>query len=165
MTAGYDLREWRDDDAGWYIGARDRTILRWTTEPDELTADEFVAGVAKLDGVSRSGFAVVNGDGRLVGNVAAVRDDGTAEISYWIEASARGRGAAQYALTAMTSWVVDNWQVARIELQITPDNAASAAVASRCGYVLVGRRELCLSCAGDDGTVVIYAQEVAPTVS
>ncbi len=165
MTDRYQLRPWRGDDALWYIGARDREILRWTTEPERLTAEEFADGLAELDAVNRLGYAIVDADDRLVGNVAAVRNETIAEISYWVAASDRGRGAATFALDAMTSRVMADWPVTRIELLINPDNAASVGVASRCGYALVGARETCLSCAGPDGTVIVYAREVVPAVS
>ncbi len=148
----------------WYIGARDREILRWTTEPAELTLEGFLEGLAGLDDSTRVGKAVVAADGRLAGNVAAVRDAAIAELSYWIAAESRGAGAATFALNAMTAWVIEHWPVSRLELQITPDNHASAAVAARCGYRLEGRRESCLACAGPDGTVVVYAREVVPAV-
>lgn len=165
LTGPYRLRSWREDDALWYIGARDREILRWTTEPDQLTVDDFVRGLAELDDANRLGCAIVDADDRLAGNVAAVRNGAVAEVSYWVAVSHRGRGAARSALDAMTARVMAEWPVARIELLISPGNAASVGVASRCGYTLVGARESCLSCAGPDGTVIVYAREVAPTVS
>ncbi|MDJ0953934.1 MAG: GNAT family protein [Acidimicrobiia bacterium] len=161
----FRLRPWRTQDAVWYLDARDEEILRWTTEPVELTVADFATGLAKLDGRSRAGFAIVDEDGDLVGNVAAVRTGTTADLSYWVASAARGRGAATFALVAMTQWVADNWPVSRLELQINPDNLASTVVAERAGYTNEGRRESCLSCAGSDGTVLIYAQEVSPVVS
>ncbi len=165
MTATFRLRSWLESDASWYIGSRDDEILRWTTEPDELTVNEFVTGLADLDGIDRAGFAVVDAEGGLVGNVAAVRRGPDAEVSYWVAAPARGRGAAKFALEAMTAWVADNWPVSRVELLITPDNSASVAVAGRCGYTFTEKRKSCLSCAGPDGTVVVYAKDLAGPVS
>ncbi len=161
----FRLRPWRPSDAAWYLHARDDEILRWTTEPAELTFADFAAGLAELDGRNRAGFAIVDEEGELVGNVAAVRTEETADLSYWVAGAARGRGAATFALAAMTKWVVENWPVDRLELQINPDNAASVVVAERAGYTSDGRRDSCLSCAGADGKVLIYAQEVSPVVS
>ncbi len=161
----FQLRPWRKQDAAWYLDARDEDILRWTTEPAVLTIADFEAGLAKIDGRSRAGFAVVDGAGELVGNVAAVRTGTTADLSYWVARAARGKGAATFALDAMTRWVGANWPVNRLELQINPDNAASAVVAERAGYTSEGRRESCLSCAGADGTVLIYTREVSAVVS
>jgi RimJ/RimL family protein N-acetyltransferase len=49
--------------------------------------------------------------------------------------------------------------VSLIELLINSENEASAVVAERAGYNHAGVRETCLSCAGPDGTVAVYAME------
>ena len=160
----FRLRDWQHGDADWYIAARDEEILRWTTEPEQLTVSEFRDGVERLDGTERAGFAVSDAATDLVGNVAAVRRGSVAELMFWVAAEARGRGVATFALSAMSSWVASNWPVTRLELQINPANAGSIAVAERVGYEYQEERKSCLSCAGPEGTVAIYARLVIPAV-
>ncbi len=154
----FGIRRWSAADAEWYIAARDETILRWTTEPRELTVSEFVETLDSLDGVDKAGFALTSGGSSLVGNLAAVRRGDVAELSYWVAAAARGKGAATAGLHALTAWVEANWDVATLELLIHPDNLASIGVAERCGYTLGETREVTLDCAGPEGVVVIYSR-------
>jgi RimJ/RimL family protein N-acetyltransferase len=158
------LRPWAADDAAWYIAARDDEILRWTTEPSALSAAEFEAGLQSLDERQRAGFAIAFTAGGPAGNVAAVRNGTVAEISYWVAAEARGRGAATFALVTMSEWVAANWPVDRLELLINPENLASFVVAERAGYTFAEVRETCLSCAGPDGTVSVFAREAGSAV-
>lgn len=162
-TIGFDLRPWQESDADWYVAARDEEIFRWTTEPRTLGVGAFLEALAGLDGSERAGFAVAEtGSIRLVGNVAAVRRGDVAELSYWIAPEGRGRGAATAALARMSEWVVDNWDVSRLELLIHPENAASIRVAERSGYAAGGTRRSCLSCAEPDGTVAVYLRRANP---
>ena len=160
----FALRPWVDADAAWYIGVRDEVILRWTTEPAELTTEEFTESLAGLDGVERAGFAVTTPySSEPVGNVAAVRKASVAEISYWVAPGSRGIGAASAALGEMTGWVVDNWDVDVIELLIHPENEASIRVAERAGYERGELRSVAMDCAGPEGLVVVYSRATGAT--
>lgn len=59
-----------------------------------------------------------------------------ATLGYAVAPSARGRGVATAALTALTAFAWTLPQLARLELLIEPANLGSVTVARRCGYTL-----------------------------
>lgn len=67
-----------------------------------------------------------------------LEEDQVARASYSVGPHARRRGFASRALRLATQWAFDCLGVARIELYIEPDNAASRGVARRCGFVQEG---------------------------
>src|SRR5690242_833627 len=65
--------------------------------------------------------------------------DRTAEVGYWVAASARGRGVATAATRALTDWAFRH-ELGRLEILARPDNPASQRVALSAGYRWEGRR-------------------------
>jgi ribosomal-protein-alanine N-acetyltransferase len=61
-------------------------------------------------------------------------DDGRASVGYWVVRSARGRGAATYALRAVATWALGDLQIPRLELFVEPWNTASIVTAERSGF-------------------------------
>jgi RimJ/RimL family protein N-acetyltransferase len=57
-----------------------------------------------------------------------------AEISYFLRASARGRGFATRSVRLVARWAFEELGIARIELRVHPDNLASCRVAERAGF-------------------------------
>jgi ribosomal-protein-alanine N-acetyltransferase len=155
----YSLRRWRKEDAAWYAAVRDEEIFRFTTETECIDADSFVDALSGLDDSNRTGFALLS-DEALAGNVAAVRNGRIAELSYWVAADARGRGAASAGLAMLARWVTDHWDVGRLELLIHPENAGSIRVAEKAGFTAAGMRETTMSCAGPDGKVLVFCRDV-----
>ncbi|MET9436771.1 N-acetyltransferase family protein [Streptomyces sp. NPDC006551] len=91
-------------------------------------------------------FAAVDGDGRVLGWVAAgpVSDrcayTGVVEHSVYVDPGARGRGVASALLKAL----VDSTEAAgiwTIQSGIFPENTASLAVHQRAGFRVIGTRE------------------------
>ncbi|HSU35123.1 MAG TPA: GNAT family N-acetyltransferase [Propionibacteriaceae bacterium] len=77
---------------------------------------------------------------RAVGGAGLwLHDAAPATAGYAVAASARGRGIARAALTALTEFAWSGAGLHTVELFIEPTNLASIAVAERCGY---RRREL-----------------------
>lgn len=109
---------------------------------------------------SRAGFAAVDADGRFLAMVGVVDldlDANQGEIGYVVTKEARGRGVAQRCLRLVTDWALDGLGLARVELHIDPENAASLRVAERCGYIREGMLRS-LHFKGDErGDVVIYS--------
>jgi RimJ/RimL family protein N-acetyltransferase len=62
----------------------------------------------------------------------------TAEVSYFLRASARGRGLATRAVRLVTRWAFDELGIERIELRAHPENEASIRVAERAGFAREG---------------------------
>jgi RimJ/RimL family protein N-acetyltransferase len=75
----------------------------------------------------------------VVGGVnLQMRDHETAEVSYFLRASARGRGFATRAVRLVARWAFDELGIQRIELRAHPENAASHRVAERAGFTREG---------------------------
>ena len=83
-------------------------------------------------------FAIAEaGTGRGVGGIGlwlAGLDHGRATAGYSVIPSARGRGVAAAALTALTSFAWSIRELHRIELYIEPWNAGSVKTAERAGF-------------------------------
>ncbi|MFJ2620162.1 GNAT family N-acetyltransferase [Glutamicibacter sp. NPDC087344] len=91
---------------------------------------------------SGAGWAITL-HGEIVGQVSLRRIDlsaGSAEISYWILPSARGRGLAAKALLTLTAWAFETIGIHRLELSHSVDNPASCKVAQKCGYLHEGTK-------------------------
>jgi RimJ/RimL family protein N-acetyltransferase len=62
----------------------------------------------------------------------------TGEVSYFLRASARGRGFATRAVRLIASWAFRELGLERIELRAHPENEASIRVAERAGFTREG---------------------------
>jgi RimJ/RimL family protein N-acetyltransferase len=123
---------------------RDPEVQRYTYVPSpwpEGFERSWLERYDQGDG-SRAGFAVVDeATGAFLGMAALVWVDlegREAEAGYIVAPSARGRGVAVRALVLLTDWAFADLGLERIELRITPENAASIKVAERAGYVREG---------------------------
>lgn len=96
------------------------------------------------------GWAVRAGGVLVGGCEIRLRDDCIAELSYWTLAPHRGQGYATRAVGLVSRHAFAEMAIARIELYIEPDHAASLAIARTAGFtsegtlrrraVLLGRR-------------------------
>ncbi|MFB9908126.1 GNAT family N-acetyltransferase [Allokutzneria oryzae] len=130
-----ELRRWSASGAAWYAEqAKDPEILRWTTDSPDLTAADVRRAIAALPEDALAWMITDAETGEPLGNAAVDLKDGVAEPSYWIAASARGRGAATEALREMCARSLAAG-AERVELVIHRDNAASARVAEKVGFV------------------------------
>ncbi len=139
------LRTWEEDDAEWYVRARDEDIFRWTTEPRDLTTEIVRDAIERyLKHPTYAGFAITDASsGSLLGNIALViseADHCWAEVMYWLAGPARGRGAATEAVRTMARWAFETLPIERIELLTDAENNASQRVAQRAGFVPRGKR-------------------------
>jgi RimJ/RimL family protein N-acetyltransferase len=111
---------------------------------------------------ARAGFAVVDeASGSFLGMAALVWVDvegRQAEAGYIVAPSARGRGVAVRALVLLTEWAFEELALERIELRITPENAASIKVAERAGYVREGVLRSVHFKQGQRTDLVLYAR-------
>ncbi|MGW1123666.1 GNAT family N-acetyltransferase [Streptomyces sp. NPDC002526] len=142
---GLSLRPWERADAPVFLAAYgDREIRRW--HPRRPASEEQVR--AWFDGYGedwrreRGGhWAVVDDSGRVLGRIALRDmdlDDGTAEAAYWVLPAARGAGVASGALAGLSAWALEEAGFWRLELEHSTRNAASCAVATKCGYAPEG---------------------------
>lgn len=131
------LRQWRPTDADWYAhAAHDPQIQRYTTEPPTLTAAEVRAAIVALaDLTDTVGLVICDATtGQRLGNIALRLDAGVGEVSYWVSASARGRGVATRALRLLSEWAFAALGLSEIRRWTHADNVASRLVAERAGY-------------------------------
>ena len=135
------------------------------TLPAHATEVEAAAWIARqqrrwAEGAGFS-FAVVEAaTGRAVGSVGLwLRQlaDGRATAGYAIAPSARGRGLAAAALTAVTAfgWTIP--ELHRIELHIEPWNTASVRTAAGAGYLREGLLRSHTEIAGRRRDMLLFA--------
>lgn len=131
------LRRWSSDDAAWYAeSVRDPEIQRFTTDSPTLDAEQVRVAIVRLRNADDAeGFVICDAvTGMRLGNIAALQDDRVGEVSYWLAAQARGRGAATRALTLFSSWLFTNAGLTELRLRAHRDNTASQKSAMRAGY-------------------------------
>jgi ribosomal-protein-alanine N-acetyltransferase len=131
------LRQWRPTDADWYAdAAHDPEIQRYTTERPTLTAAQVRAAISALaDQTDTVGRVICDTTtGQRPGNIALRLDAGVGEVSYWVAATARGRGLATSALRLLSEWAFAALGLSEIRLWTHVDNVASRLVAERAGY-------------------------------
>lgn len=86
-------------------------------------------------------LAFARDTGRLVGSAGLHRTDWKlpkTEVGYWMRSSEVGKGYASEAVMALTNWAFAGLGAQRVELITDERNAASRAVALRCGFELEG---------------------------
>jgi RimJ/RimL family protein N-acetyltransferase len=111
-------------------------------EPDVVDEVEALANIERSEQAWAEGswavFRIVV-DGHVVGgaNLRFAAYD-VAEASYFLRASARGRGVATRAVLLMTDWAFRERRQARVFLRCDPENLASVALAERAGFTYEG---------------------------
>jgi len=77
---------------------------------------------------------------RLVGALGLMVDGPhSAELAYWVRPEQRRRGIALRGVEALTAWAHTTAGLARVWLEINPDNTPSLQLAQRAGYRLEQR--------------------------
>ena len=138
--SGYLMRPWAPDDA---------SSLRESLSEAEaeqqlgavLTGDRATEWIAERhrEWVADRGYswAIHDQDRGLIGaaTVSTVdRRHETGWVSYWTGRSARGRGVATEAVTALAGWALSELGLFRLELGHRVNNPASCAVATAAGF-------------------------------
>ncbi|NNN02355.1 MAG: GNAT family N-acetyltransferase [Acidimicrobiaceae bacterium] len=137
----FALRPWTVEDIPALVAAyADRDIQHWNLSSfDEAEAAEVIVkwnnqwmletGASWAIARTSDDFAI----GRIglrVMNLAS----GVAEISYWVAPRARGVGAAPLATAAISTWLLGDLGLHRLELGHSVHNPASCRVAIKAGY-------------------------------
>jgi len=113
-----------------------------TTVPATFTEDEGRRFIERQWARAEQGtgysFAIADAaTDRAVGQVGLwLKDisDGRASVGYWVTGSARGHGAAAFAVQILAQWAHHELQVPRLELYVEPWNTASIRTAERAGF-------------------------------
>ena len=103
-------------------------------------------------------FAIVAGDGRLVGGCGINqidRENRRANVGYWVRSSAVRHGVATAAVRLVRDWAFEHTDLARLEIVIACGNVASLRVAEKAGALCEGvlRRRLLLHGVHHDATM------------
>jgi len=136
---GFRLADW----PAHLAGDDDEFARRFGWKPGDSTAETVRAAIQRWQrGWQREGkvraWAVRSGGGLVGGCEPRLRDDAIAELSYWTLAGHRGRGHATRAVELACRHAFAGMGIARIELFIEPENAASLAVARATGFTEEG---------------------------
>jgi RimJ/RimL family protein N-acetyltransferase len=144
------LRPWTSSDGIFMAEAsRDPAIERYNGPAPASVADAITVierieqswRTFEVDGdPTGAAFAIVDAAlGEPVGMCGIDHWSSTdvAQFGYWLAAGARGLGLATRAVTLMTAWLF-KLGAARVFLTIQPENASSAAVALRAGFIYEG---------------------------
>jgi RimJ/RimL family protein N-acetyltransferase len=79
-------------------------------------------------------YGVLDHD-RLLGALGLMPDGpDSAELAYWVRPESRRQGLALRGINALTSWAHRDAGLARVWLEINPENTASLRLAERAGY-------------------------------
>ncbi|MFE0135114.1 GNAT family N-acetyltransferase [Streptomyces sp. NPDC059037] len=142
VPGGLVIRPWSPDDApAVYEAFQDPLIQRWHAR-DAESVDEtrgWIDGWRKAWSEEKDAYWAIAdaATDELVGRIALrliVLADGQAEVAYWTMPSARGRGIAPRALTALSDWAFDEVGLHRLELTHSTANEASCRVALKTGF-------------------------------
>jgi ribosomal-protein-serine acetyltransferase len=102
-------------------------------------------------------------DGELVGSCSARIDkaEGTAEIGYWIDAGAEGRGIAGQSVRALVEYLLERGDIGRIQARTAADNTRSRALLERLGLEFEGVLRSSQRINGGRADMAMYALIVA----
>lgn len=139
---GVRLRRWHKHDIRCVEeAAQDPRIPQGTTVPPVYTREEAEAFIDRQHRRQTSGqglsLAIVNGEtdeARGLCFLGLGRTDGHCRIGYWIVPSARRKGMATAAITAVSRWVLTETHVYRLTALVEPSNIPSLSLLERCGF-------------------------------
>ncbi|GAB3736392.1 GNAT family N-acetyltransferase [Amycolatopsis oliviviridis] len=101
-------------------------------DPEDREA--FDAHMAKLRASQDIVLRAVTGDGLFLGTVGSFVVEGDAEVTYWIDRSAWGRGIATQALALL----LDIVKVRPLYARAASDNLGSLRVLQKAGFTIIG---------------------------
>lgn len=142
----FTLRRWTEDDWPAIVAAcDDQEIRSFTMMPHGISESGARTRAAHYADSWDRGFpavAIADDTDRVVGNVhwVPLAVPGNAEAAYWLLPDARGRGWAPRALRCMTDWAFRNAGIARMEVLVDLENAASQRAAEKADFVREGIR-------------------------
>ncbi len=124
--------------------ANDPDVARMTTRvpyPYWLAdAEAFLAHVAEADPQADRPLLILHRDFGPIGMTGFHREPGASlmEVGYWLGRTFRGRGLATEAVTAALDWARRGWGKRGVLSSHFADNAASARVLEKAGFLYTG---------------------------
>jgi ribosomal-protein-serine acetyltransferase len=116
--------------------------LPWAGESRLETVSGFLER-ARRQAEEDDGFqaAIVDDDGAIAGIAgfhAVDRTNRSTSIGYWLAEDRQGRGTMTEAVRALTTQAFEVWGLHRVEIRVAVENARSAGVPTRLGFVREG---------------------------
>lgn len=145
ISAGWlDLRPFTTADIAWvHEVSLDPALQQFVELPSPYRREDaafFVEeiAIAGWDGGTRLEFvAEERSTGTRLGRVGVwLRTNGAAEIGYWVDPRARGRGVASDAVRAVCQWAFAALDLEIIEWRCEVGNVASRRVAEKAGFLI-----------------------------
>jgi len=156
------LRPWEYRDLNCVrLAATDERIPQGTSVPAVYTDEEGVAFVDRQvhrqhhgEGLSLAIEPVATS--RAAGLVAALfrSQPGVVGLGYWVIPPERGRNLARHAIGLLSTWLLTEAQIIRVEAFVAPDNHPSRRAVEACGFSGEGRLRSYL---GDGQDVLVYS--------
>lgn len=161
---GLVLRPWREDDLDTMVEIFDDPGIAYrtpTVSPFDLAAakDYFGHAQRSLASGQRIHLAVTVDNEQALGEVLLNREAAT--IAYGIGAAHRGRRLAVRAVQVLTEYAHTELRLARVYLEIEPDNHPSNGVARAAGFRLTDDAPKPVSDKGRDYTLLTWVHEAA----
>jgi ribosomal-protein-alanine N-acetyltransferase len=134
----------REDSAEFTARVRESKALHqpWLFPPGAPAAYASYAG-RLIEDPTKAGFLVCEKDGGAIAgfiNINNIVEGGflCGALGYGAFAHAAGRGLMSEGLDLVVRYAFDTLGLHRLEINVQPDNAASIALARRCGFRLEG---------------------------
>ncbi len=151
LGEGAELRQLtlQDVPALFELTIRNRERLRrWMSWVDHVhTEDDTREFVRESLRSFRWGRSLQTGiwlNGQLVGTIGLFRSasaEPEAEIGYWIDEQAEGKGLVTRGTRLLTQYAFEKWQVPVVRIRVEPENLRSRAIPERLGFRLRGEIE------------------------
>lgn len=125
-------------------------IQRWHVhrmDSDDVARDWIACWPKRWADETDASWAIVGGDDHAVGQVGLrtiMLSEVSAQLSYWVLPTARGKGVAVRAVYTLTSWAFDTLRIYRLLLVHSIANAASCRVAHKAAFGIEGTLRGCL---------------------
>jgi RimJ/RimL family protein N-acetyltransferase len=113
---------------------------------------------ARFDADESYEYFVLDG-ADVVGACGVGFEDDVASLGYWVRTSCAGRGIATAAAAALGRTVLEQCSVSALQIETDRGNEASAAVARRLGYTLVGERSFTPVAPAHTGVELVWRLE------
>ncbi|MEP9393343.1 GNAT family protein [Gordonia sp. VNK1] len=167
---GVRLRPFADGDVPFVVAASHDSLIPLITSVRRSSSTEDA-----VDYIHRQHARLAAGVGYSFAAAAADTDVAVGQISlwtrdiargrvstgYWIAEAHRGRGFARAALATLSDWAFTFPEVARLELHVEPENAASWRTAESCGFDREGLLRCWQRVGSEDRDMFVYSR-VAP---
>jgi RimJ/RimL family protein N-acetyltransferase len=155
----------RIDDAEAHPLGEDDEMRRRFDAVRPATLEETCQAIARwiagrAEGRPMFAYALRGTSGQLIGGCELrMRSESSANLSYWVFPSFRGRGHAVRAVNLLCAASARIPELRRLEMRISPDNESSRRVAEKAGFSEAGTVQE-KAWTGTVSTMLLYVKDV-----